>query len=112
LAKDQLQDSVILHELVDRLFKISSRIGTISPTTRYSDIQGDMADNDEESSGHSDFRNDDEDEGPSGSGDGAWVDTDSSSPEPEVKQNGSSSFNNVTIRSLVLMLFLYFTSLH
>lgn len=28
LAKDQLQDSVILHELVDRLFKISSRIGT------------------------------------------------------------------------------------
>lgn len=88
LAKDQLQDSVILHELVDRLFKISSKIGTTvsfninvvsqllinmfqTPTTRYSDIQGDMADNDEESSGHYDPRNDDEDEGPSGSGDGA-----------------------------------------
>lgn len=28
LTKDKLQDSVILHELVDRLFKITSRIGT------------------------------------------------------------------------------------
>ncbi|KAL5290035.1 GPC5 family protein [Megaselia abdita] len=27
MAKDQLQDSVILHELIDRLFKISSKIG-------------------------------------------------------------------------------------
>lgn len=87
LSKDHSPDSPILRELVDKLYKISSSLGNNvgtflikckfcfknftflkNPTTRYSDIQGDMADNDEESSGQYDQVNMDDDDDASGSG--------------------------------------------
>lgn len=115
LVQHSYAQSTKLNELVDKLIKIRSSIGSATPsaTRTYSDIQSDMARHDEEGSGRLPDDNDDEEDSLHGSGDGSGdggsrsaMPEEPVSPRSEDVNEKTSSSTNLRIENLPIILVL------